>query len=277
MKVHSIEAGLFKLDGGAMFGVVPKPLWSRSLSCDDNNRCTWAMRCMLIEYENRLILIDTGLGDKQSEKFFSYIEPHGATLLSSLQKKGFHPKDITDVILTHLHFDHVGGAVSKDKEGKLLPTFPNAVYWSHSSHWDWAMHPNPREKASFLKENFEPLLVNDQVKFINEQPVELPFLDFMIVNGHTESQIIPKIAYKDYTIFYCADLMPSIHHLPIPYVMAYDIRPLVTMKEREMLYKEVFDSNGVLFFEHDASHECCTLQQTEKGVRHQEIIKLDEL
>ena len=278
MQIHALDTGLFKLDGGAMFGVVPKSLWSRKLKPDENNLCTWAMRCMLIETGNRLVLIDTGLGDKQSEQFFSYVQPHGdANLLSSLKAKGYSPHDITDVILTHLHFDHVGGAVSKDHNGKLFPTFPNAVYWNHSEHWNWALKPNAREKASFLRENFEPLQSNQQVKFIDEEPLEIPEIDFIIANGHTESQIIPTIEYKGNTLVYCADLMPSIYHLPLPYVMAYDVRPLVTLKEREVLYKNAVENNWILVFEHDAQHEACTLKVENGRVKPDQIIQLAEL
>ena len=278
MQIHALDTGLFKLDGGAMFGVVPKSLWSRKLKPDENNLCTWAMRCMLIETGNRLVLIDTGLGDKQSEQFFSYVQPHGdANLLSSLKAKGYSPHDITDVILTHLHFDHVGGAVSKDHNGKLFPTFPNAVYWNHSEHWNWALKPNAREKASFLQENFEPLQSNQQVKFIDEEPLEIPEIDFIIANGHTESQIIPTIEYKGNTLVYCADLMPSIYHLPLPYVMAYDVRPLVTLKEREVLYKNAVENNWILVFEHDAQHEACTLKVENGRVKPDQIIQLAEL
>lgn len=278
MQLHAIDTGLFKLDGGAMFGVVPKSLWSRQLPADENNLCTWAMRCLLIEHDNRLILIDTGLGDKQSEKFFSHVQPHGdASLIKSIQNKGYSADDITDVILTHLHFDHVGGAVSKDKNGKLYPTFKNAIYWSHSNHWQWAMEPNEREKSSFLKENFEPLMANDQVKFINESPLEIPEIDFIIANGHTESQIIPTIEYNGKTIVYCADLMPSVYHLPLPYVMAYDVRPLVTLKERQSFYADALKNNWVLMFEHDAQHEACTLKSENGRVKAHDIIKIAEL
>lgn len=278
MKLHSIETGLFKLDGGAMFGVVPKALWSRSIEADENNRCTWAMRCLLLETSNRLVLIDTGIGDKQDDKFFSYLDLHGKdSLKSSIENLGFGFDEITDVVLTHLHFDHVGGAVSKDKNGKLFPTFKNATYWSHSQHWDWAIEPNPREKASFLKENFEPLQVNDQIKFIDEEPMEIGQLDFIISNGHTEAQIIPKIEVGDKTLVYCADLMPSIHHIPMPYVISYDVRPLVSLKERETLYTNAIQDNWVLMFEHDAENECCTIKQTERGARPNEIFRLNEV
>lgn len=277
MELHSIETGLFKLDGGAMFGVVPKSLWSRSISHDQNNLCTWAMRCLLIEVNGRLVLIDTGLGDKQSEKFFSYVQPHGDdNLLQSIKKVGYSPEEITDVILTHLHFDHVGGAVSKDQNGRLYPTFSNAVYWSHSSHWDWALHPNAREKASFLRENFVPLIENDQVKFIDEEVMDIPEINFIIANGHTEAQIIPKIEYRRKTIVYCADLLPSVHHIPLPWIMGYDVRPLITMKEKEAFYADCLENNWMLFFEHDAQNECCTLKE-EGRVKVDEIFSLKDI
>ncbi len=279
MRIQKIETGLFKLDGGAMFGVVPKSLWSRKIKPDENNLCTWAMRCLLIEANNRLVLIDTGLGDKQSEKFFSYVQPHGdANLVDSIHKAGYSLNDITDVILTHLHFDHVGGAVSKDKHGSLRPTFSNANYWSHSQHWNWAVHPNAREKASFLTENFEPLMVNEQVKFIDEEPLEIPEIDFIIANGHTESQIIPIISYNDKKLVYCADLLPSIYHIPMAYVMGYDVRPLVTMAEKQSLFQDAIDEEHVLLFEHDNNHEACTLKRNEKGAADvDEIFKIEDL
>ena len=278
MQLHTIDTKLFKLDGGAMFGVVPKSLWSRSIQPDSNNLCTWAMRCLLIEVDNRLILIDTGLGDKQSEKFFSFVQPFGDTSLqTSIEARGYSMDDITDVILTHLHFDHVGGAVSMNSDGTYYPTFKNATYWSHSSHWHWAMEPNSREKASFLKENFEPLMVNNQVKYIDETPLEVPEIDFIIANGHTESQIIPTIEYKDKTIVYCADLMPSVHHIPMAWVMGYDVRPLVTLKERENLYSRALENNWVLFFEHDADNECCTLKEENGRVKVNEIMPLSAI
>lgn len=279
MKLHSIETGLFKLDGGAMFGVVPKSLWSKKIEPDPNNLCTWAMRCLLIEDSNRLILVDTGLGDKQSDKFFSFVQPHGDTdLHSSLKQKGFHADDITDVILTHLHFDHCGGAVSKDSTGKLYPTFKNAIYWSHSKHWDWAVNPNPREKASFLKENFEPLFQNDQVKFIDQCVFEHGDIDFLVVNGHTESQIIPKVTIEEKNYIYCADLIPSMHHLPLAWVIGYDVRPLITMNEKIALYDEVINNQSVLIFEHDATNEACTLKWDDSGrVAVDDVLKIHEI
>lgn len=278
MKIHSIETGLFKLDGGAMFGVVPKTIWSRYHQPDEKNLCTWAMRCMLIEEGDKLILIDTGLGDKQSEKFFSHYQPHGEdSLIGSLKKNGFHPDDITDVILTHLHFDHCGGAVKRDKDGKLVPTFKNATYWSNSKHWEWAVNPNQREKASFLKENILPIEESGQLKFIEEGSSPFNFMEFTLANGHTESQLIPEIKYKEKTIAYCADLLPSPAHIPIPYVMGYDVRPLITMSEKEKFLKKALEKNYVLFYEHDPVIECSTLQLTEKGIRSGEKFPFNDL
>jgi len=279
MKLHAIETGLFKLDGGAMFGVVPKSLWSKRIKPDDNNLCTWAMRCLLIEDGDRLILIDTGLGDKQSEKFFSFVKPHGEhNLHTSLQQKGFSADDITDVILTHLHFDHVGGAVSKDGHGKLHPTFKNATYWSHSSHWKWALHPNEREKESFLTENIVPLQEHEQIKFIDQHLFEHPSIDFLIVNGHTESQLIPKITVGEQLLYYCADLLPSVYHIPLAWVMGYDIRPLVTLKEKISLFHQAISENAVLIFEHDATHEACTLRKDERDrVVVDQIIEINDV
>ncbi|MBX2844860.1 MAG: MBL fold metallo-hydrolase [Saprospiraceae bacterium] len=278
MRLHTIDTGYFKLDGGAMFGVVPKVMWQKFYPADANNLCTWAMRCLLIEHGNRLILIDTGIGDKQSEKFFSHFHPHGeASLLGSIQQKGYSPDDITDVILTHLHFDHVGGAVSKVAEHQYRPTFKNATYWSQSDHWKWALTPNPREKASFLRENFVPLEESGQLKFIDQHDWDIPEIDFRLCHGHTESQIIPQIQYKGQTIVYCADLMPSPHHLPLPYVMAYDIRPLTTLEERKSFLSEAVGKDWILYYEHDAKVECSKLIETPKGVRYGETFALSEL
>lgn len=276
MQLHTINTGFFKLDGGAMFGVVPKVMWSKLNPPDSNNLCTWAMRCLLIEEGNRLILIDTGIGDKQSEKFFSYFHPHGEdSLVGSLREKGFSPDDVTDVILTHLHFDHVGGAVVRNNKGNFRPTFKNATYWSNSTHWDWAMLPNAREKASFLQENFVPLQESGQLKFMDVDHWDIPAIEFIISNGHTESQLIPKISYKNETIVYCADLMPSPHHLPLPYVMAYDVRPLVTIQERKSFLQEAFEQNWTLFYEHDPIVECSKLIDTPKGIRSGEQFTLN--
>lgn len=278
MKLHTIDTGFFKLDGGAMFGVVPKSIWHKLNPADENNMCTWAMRCMLIETGNKLVLIDTGIGNKQDDKFFSYYYLHGKnTLQKSLNALGFTADDITDVILTHLHFDHVGGAVERNKDGKLLPAFKNATYWSHESHWQWAINPNDREKASFLKENFIPIQESGQLKFLNAETNLFEGFSFELSNGHTESMIIPIVEYNGHKIAYMADLIPSIAHIPIPYVMGYDVRPLDTMKEKKSFLQNAVENNYILFFEHDPKVECVTLQQTEKGIRHKDELKLSEI
>ncbi len=275
MTLHTIDTKLFKLDGGAMFGVVPKVLWSKKIECDDKNLCTWAMRCLLIEEGNRLILIDTGIGNKQDKKFFKHYYLQGEhTLLSSLETKGFKAEDITDVFLTHLHFDHVGGAVQRDGE-RLFPTFPNATYWSNTDHWDWAVHPNDREKASFLKENILPLQESGQLSLIdpaNENPLS-DFFDIKYVYGHTEAMMLPLIPHSDGSILYCADLLPSIHHIPLPWIMGYDMRPLETLSEKTKLLQEACDKGWQLYFEHDAQNMGCTLTQTNKGVVADEVLK----
>lgn len=266
MKLHVIDTGLFKLDGGAMFGVVPKSLWSRYQQPDENNLCTWAMRCLLIEKEDKRILIDTGMGNKQSEKFFSHYQPHGdATLLGSLKAKGFSPEDITDVVLTHLHFDHCGGAVSKDANGNLFTTFPNATYWSDEEHWKWAINPNARERASFLKENILPIQEAGQLEFVNEYTKIIPELSFALANGHTEGMLIPHIKYGEETIVFMADLLPSPTHIPIAWVMGYDVRPLMTVREKETFLQEAVEKNYLLFYEHDAQTEASRVVATERG------------
>jgi glyoxylase-like metal-dependent hydrolase (beta-lactamase superfamily II) len=279
MNLHTIDTGFFKLDGGAMFGVVPKTIWSKTNPADENNLCTWAMRCLLVEHENRLILIDTGIGNKQSEKFFSYYYLHGnASLNSSLASLGFHRDDITDVFLTHLHFDHVGGAVIREGE-VLLPAFKNATYWSNPKHWDWAINPNDREKASFFKENILPIQESGQLQFVGTEDGINFMKDFDIrfVSGHTESMMLPLINYKGSQILYMADLLPSVGHLPIPYVMAYDMFPLQTLAEKKLFINEALEKEYILYFEHDPVNECCTLQQTEKGIRVKEAFKLSEI
>ena len=282
MQLYPIETGNFKLDGGAMFGVVPKVLWERTNPADQNNRISLSARSLLVEHESQLILIDAGLGNKQSEKFFSHYSPFGThTLTSSLRKVGFGPDDITDVLLTHLHFDHVGGATEFDHKGSIVPTFKNATYWVHEKHWEWAIKPNPREKPSFLPENLNPLNSSGQLKFVTAiNPIindpRLPF-QIILVDGHTEKQMLPKIQYKGNNIVFAGDLIPTFGHLPIPYVTGYDVRPLVTLSEKKKLLSSFVLQNTLLFMEHDINHQLISLQQTEKGVRMSDSIKLDDL
>ena len=279
MKLHTIDTGFFKLDGGAMFGVVPKTIWNRTNPADDNNMCTWAMRCLLVEDGNKLILVDTGIGNKQDQKFFSYYYLHGsATMDSSLAALGFHRDDITDVFLTHLHFDHVGGAVVRDGE-VLRSAFKNAVYWSNKQHWGWAVNPNEREKASFLKDNILPIQQSGQLQFVAAVD-GVRFTDDINIRfayGHTDAMMLPLIKYKDKTILYMADLLPSVGHIPLPYVMAYDMFPLKTLAEKKVILDEAANRGYVLYLEHDPVNECCTLQQTEKGVRLRDTFKLSEI
>lgn len=279
MNVHIINTGFFKLDGGAMFGVVPKVLWNKQVPADENNLCSWAMRCLLVEDGNQLILIDTGLGDKQDEKFFGHYYLHGDdTLLGSIRKAGFAPEDVTDVLLTHLHFDHVGGAVKYDSSRTRLElTFPNATYWSNESHWEWATEPNPREKASFLKENILPILDSGQLGFVDQAMSPFENIDFIHVDGHTEQMMLPVIRYQGKTIIYMADLIPSSAHIPLPWVMGYDVRPLLTMQEKEEVLRRAVDEQCILLFEHDATYEAALVEQTDKGVRISERGTLRDL
>lgn len=269
MKFHVIESGKFKLDGGAMFGVVPKQMWNRLNPADENNMCTWALRCLLVEHEDRIILVDTGMGDKQNEKFRSHFQPHGdSDLITSIKNKGFSPEDITDVIITHFHFDHVGGAIKYDANNKLIPTFPNAKYWSNKKHFDWAMNPNMREKASFLKENIVPIKENGVLELVDGDN-EFKWMDrinFTFFYGHTEAMLIPEFTMDNgKKLIYMADLMPSTAHVRLPYVMSYDIRPLDTLKERKRFYDKSIAENSYLFLEHDPFTELFTISQDEKG------------
>jgi glyoxylase-like metal-dependent hydrolase (beta-lactamase superfamily II) len=292
MQLHTIQTGFFKLDGGAMFGVVPKTLWSKVHPADEKNLCTWAMRCLLVEEGDRLILVDNGIGNKQDAKFFSHYYLHGdQTLDSSLKAAGFHRDDITDVLLTHLHFDHCGGSIIREGD-RLIPAFRNATYWSHSQHWKWATEPNDREKASFLKENILPIEESGQLKFVDAGhgsapgkaadsgaswtpgtplpaigQVIIPGLSVRIVNGHTASMMLPQLDYKGKTLVFMADLLPSLAHIPMPYVMAYDMFPLTTLHEKRSFLEEAAAGGYVLYFEHDPQVECCTLETSEKGVR----------
>jgi glyoxylase-like metal-dependent hydrolase (beta-lactamase superfamily II) len=283
MKIYPLNTGNFKLDGGAMFGVVPKSLWEKTNPADANNLCEWSMRSLLIEDGNRLMLIDTGIGDKQSEKFFSHYYLSGNDSLNgNLKQLGFSPDDVTDVFLTHLHFDHCGGAIqwNKDRTG-FEPVFKNAHYWSTENHWQWATEPNPREKASFLSENIMPIQESGQLKFVDRvgdfTKNVFNQMDVLFVDGHTESMMIPHIQYKGKTIVYMADLLPSVGHIPLPYVMGYDTRPLLTMTEKERFLKTACENEFILFLEHDSVNECCTLQLTEKGIRLGETFRFDEI
>lgn len=286
MQLYSIETENFKLDGGAMFGVVPKSIWNKLNPADENNLCSWAMRCLLIEDENRLILVDTGIGNKQDAKFMGHYYLHGEnTLEKSLAKLGFNKNDITDVFLTHLHFDHCGGSIECVGD-TLQPTFKNATYWSNETHWKWATQPNDREKASFLKENILPIEQSGQLKFIetpqttNGRLATACFtqnISVRFVHGHTDAMMLPQINYHGKTVVYMADLLPSTAHIPLPYVMAYDMFPLTTLQEKKSFFTEAVENDYILMFEHDVHNEACTLQQTEKGIRVHEILTISEL
>jgi glyoxylase-like metal-dependent hydrolase (beta-lactamase superfamily II) len=279
MKLYSINAGHFKLDGGAMFGVVPKSLWNKLNPADENNMCSWALRCLLIEDGDRLILIDNGMGGKQDAKFFGYYYLHGNdTLEKSLNKYGFHFDDITDMVLTHLHFDHCGGSIKHNKDKTGFDTvFKNARYHCNEKHLQWALQPNAREKASFLKENIQPIKDSGQLLYINEASSIIPNLRFIEVNGHTEAMMLPVIQYNNETIVYMADLIPSAAHIPMPYVMAYDVRPLDTLKEKSMILNQALDNNWKLFFEHDPTVELVSLEKTDKGIKQKESFLLQDL
>ncbi len=301
MKLYSINTGYFKLDGGAMFGVVPKSIWNKLNPADENNMCSWALRCLLIEDEGKLILVDTGMGNKQDAKFFGHYYLHGDdTLEKSLAQYGFTAADITDVFLTHLHFDHCGGAMVREGD-IVVPAFKNATYWSNARHWQWATQPNEREKASFLKENILPIQQSLKLKFI-EHPFDkitdeeakekgwaiyppTPYtgsgltenLTVFFVDGHTGAMMLPKINYNGKTIVYMADLLPSVAHIPLPYVMGYDMFPLTTLNEKKAFLAEALANDYILFFEHDPVNECCNLQMTEKGIRQKDVFKLSEV
>ena len=279
MKLYTIEAGFFKLDGGAMFGVVPKSIWNKLNPADENNLCTWAMRCLLIETGDKKILIDTGIGNKQDAKFFSHYYIHGNTLEDSLAKHGFSKDNITDVFLTHLHFDHVGGAIVRVGD-ELVPAFRNATYWSNKQHWEWAIKPNDREKASFLKENILPIKDSGRLQFVDVKDGISIFdsgITLKFVFGHTDAMMLPTIQYKGKTIVYMADLFPSIAHLPLPYIMGYDMFPLKTLTEKKSFLQEALEGDYILFFEHDPKVECCTVQMTDKGIRVKDTFKLQEI
>lgn len=281
MKLYAINTGNFKLDGGAMFGVVPKSIWTKLNPSDENNLCSWAMRSLLIEDGGRLILVDNGIGDKQDAKFFGHYYLHGDdTLDGSLAKYGFHRNDITDVILTHLHFDHCGGSIIREN-GNLVPAFKNATYWSNERHWKWATEPNDREKASFLSENILPIKSSGQLKMVplpdwNTSEFN-PNIDIRFVNGHTDAMMLPQVTYKDRTVVFMADLLPAAAHIPLPYIMAYDMFPMTTLQEKKTFLHEAVEDNYILFFQHDPQNECCNLQQTDRGIRAGEFFKIEEI
>jgi len=279
MKLYSIPTGNLKLDGGAMFGVVPKVMWSKRYPADDNNLINLAMRCLLVVDGDRKILIDNGIGAKQDEKFLKHFYLNGEdTLEGSLAKLGFCKDDITDMVLTHLHFDHTGGSIEwKEDKSQLIPAFKNANYWVSKAQWEWATKPNKRERASFLGENIQPMEESGQLKIIENEGELFPNFNIKMFNGHTDGQVIPHINYNGRTVVFMADLLPSTAHIPIAWVMAYDTRPLLTLKEKESFYKEAIENDYVLFFEHDIYNECCTLQQTEKGPRLKETFLLADL
>lgn len=278
MQLYTINTGFFKLDGGAMFGVVPKTMWNKLNPADENNMCNWAMRCLLIQHDSRLILVDNGIGEKQDAKFFSHYFLNGNdTLEKSLAIHGFHSSDITDVLLTHLHFDHCGGSIKKEGD-TLVTAFSNATYWSDSRHWEWATNPNDREKASFLKENILPIAESGQLKFTDLHASDFPSdINLRHAFGHTEAMILPEVEYKGKKLVFMADLIPAAAHIPVPYVMAYDMFPMKTLVEKKAFLEEACDKEMILFFEHDPVNECCTLQRTEKGIRVKETFKLSEI
>ncbi len=279
MKLHTINTGYFKLDGGAMYGVVPKSIWNKLNPSDSNNMCNWALRCMLVEYGDRLVLIDNGIGNKQDEKFFSHYYLFGNdTLEKSLDQKGFGMDDITDVFLTHLHFDHCGGSIKWNKDRSGYETaFKNATYWSNTEHWEWATKPNPREKASFLKENILPISESGQLKHTTDGAELFPGFKAKFVHGHTGAMMIPHIQYQGRTVVYMADLLPSVGHIPVPYVMAYDTRPLITLDEKATFMKEAAANDYILYFEHDPVNECCTVKDLEGRVRLDKTFPLSEI
>jgi glyoxylase-like metal-dependent hydrolase (beta-lactamase superfamily II) len=276
MEIYAIETGNFMLDGGAMFGVVPKSIWSKVYPCDENNMCNLAMRCMLVVSNERKILIDTGIGNKQDQKFLRHYNLNGNfSLENSLNKHGYSSEDITDVILTHLHFDHCGGCIKYNEKNELVPAFPNATFHTSVQQWKWAITPNYREKASYLKENIEPLEQSGKLKLFDSDCELFPGISVKLFNGHTDGQVIPYIKLKNRTLVYCADFFPSVSHLPISFVVAYDTRPLITIEEHKVFLDEALKNDYILFFEHDLYNECCTLTNTEKGIRAKETFTLE--
>jgi len=278
MELYKIETGNLKLDGGAMFGVVPKILWERSYPADENNLCNWAMRCMLVIEGNRKILIDNGMGDKQSKRFFNNFYLNGDdSLEKSLAKHGLTPNDITDMVLTHLHFDHCGGSIKYNNDKtKLIPAFKNATYWVGKQHWEWSLVKGTRETASFLKENILPIQESGRLKLVEKETELFPNFSVRFFDGHTEGQMIPYIKYKGKTVVYIADMLPATAHIPLPWIMSYDTSPKITMEEKKQFLNEAAENDYIFFLEHDLYHECCTVQKTEKGVRVKETFSLEE-
>jgi len=278
MQIHKIETGNLKLDGGAMFGIIPKVLWQRSYPADENNLCNWAMRCLLVLDGDRKILIDNGVGDKQSQRFFKNYYLNGDdTLEKSLAKHGLSPDDITDMVLTHLHFDHCGGSIKYNNDkSQLIPTFKNATYWTGKKHWEWSLLPGTIETASFLKENILPIQESGQLKFVEEEGEIFPNFSVRFYDGHTEGQMIPFIKYKGKTVVFIADMLPSATHVPLAWIMSYDTSPKITMEEKRQFLTEAAEKEWIFFLEHDIFHECCTVQMTEKGVRVKETFTLEE-
>lgn len=278
MQLYKIETGNLKLDGGAMFGVVPKSIWQKAYPADENNLCNWSMRCLLITDGDRKILIDNGIGDKQDEKFLKHYHLNGDdTLEKSLAKHGLTKDDITDMVLTHLHFDHCGGSIEKVGDNEYKPAFKNATYWVSKPQWAWATHPNRREKASFLKENIFPIEESGQLNLVENEGEIMPNINVKFYNGHTDGQMIPFINCNGKTVVFMADLLPSAAHVPMPYIMAYDTKPLVTLKDKESFFMEAIENNLILFLEHDLYNECCTLENTEKGPQVKETFKLEDI
>ncbi|MBK9509572.1 MAG: MBL fold metallo-hydrolase [Cytophagaceae bacterium] len=268
MRITVIDAGNFKLDGGAMFGVVPKTIWQKMIPADENNLCNWNMRCLLVEDGNRLILVDTGMGDKQPQKWQNFYFRNGdGDLIKSIRNAGYHESQITDVILTHLHFDHCGGAVTRTSEEILLPTFVNAKYWTHSGHWEWAMNPNQREKATFLSENLMPIFESGQLHYIDKN-TDRPDFEYLFADGHTEKMIMPIIKVSDKKIIFAADTIPSFAHIHVPYCMSYDVRPLVTMQEKAVLLEKIVDENIILVFDHDLENQAAIIEKTDRGFKY---------
>jgi glyoxylase-like metal-dependent hydrolase (beta-lactamase superfamily II) len=278
MKLFTIETGNLKLDGGAMFGVIPKVMWNKVYPADENNLCNWAMRCLLIDDDERVILIDNGIGDKQDKNFFKHYYLNGDfTLEKSLAQHGYTFDDITDMVLTHLHFDHCGGSIKYNEKGDLIPAFKNAKYWVSKNQFEWATNSNRREKASYLKENILPIKESGQLNLIEKEGEIIPNIYVKIFNGHTKGQIIPHIKVNEKTIAFMADLLPATAHVPMPWIMSYDTKPLLTLQDKERFFNEALADDVILFFEHDLYNECCTIEMTENGVRVKDTFKLIEL